>query len=60
MLTKMQAGGVMYFIVAILGWYMTFVMMAAEMRVPIKLPVGDLSRFWPRTDIDIACLEKKE
>jgi hypothetical protein len=50
----------MYFIVALLGWYMTFVMMAAEMRVSIKLSVGDLSRFWPPTDVDMVCLEKQE
>jgi hypothetical protein len=27
--------------------------MAAEMRLPISLPMGDLSRFWPRTDVEI-------
>jgi hypothetical protein len=59
-LTEVQAGGVLYFIVALLGWYMTFVMMAAEMRLSIKLPVGDLSRFWPRTDVNLADLEKQE
>ena len=31
---------------------MTFIMMAAEMRLPIKLPVGDLSHFWPSTDVE--------
>jgi hypothetical protein len=35
-------------------------MMAAEMRLSVKLPVGDLSRFWPRTDVDLADLEKQE
>jgi hypothetical protein len=35
-------------------------MMAAEMRLSIKLPVGDLSRFWPPTDVDLADLEKQE
>lgn len=28
--------------------------MAGEMRITLKLPVGDLSRFWPRTDIPLA------
>jgi uncharacterized protein len=44
--------------VAILGWYITVVMMAVEMRVSISLPVGDLSYLWPRSDIDLAELEK--
>lgn len=43
--------------VACLGWYMTFIIMAAEMRLPLSLPVGDLSRFWPRTDVDLAAAE---
>jgi len=55
-----HAGGALYFIVAILGWYVTFVMMAIEMRLSIKLPVGDLSHFWPRTDVDLADLEKQD
>jgi uncharacterized protein len=45
--------------VALLGWYMTFVMMAAEMRLSIKLPVGDLSHFWGPTDIDMGDVEKQ-
>ncbi|KAH8167644.1 hypothetical protein CIB48_g551 [Xylaria polymorpha] len=48
------AGGALLFIVAALGWYMTFIIMAGEMRITLKLPVGDLSRFWPRTDIPLA------
>ena len=36
----------MLFIVGLLGWYMTFVMMSAEMGLSINLPVGDLSHFW--------------
>jgi len=39
---------------------MTFVMMAAEMRLAIKLPVGDLSHFWPRTDVEMATAAKEE
>ena len=57
-LSKTQAGGALCFIVAILGWYITVVMMAVEMRVSISLPVGDLSYLWPRSDIDLAELEK--
>lgn len=59
-LTTIQAGGALCFIVALLGWYMTFVMMAAETRLTVKLPVGDLSHFWPPTDVDLADLEKQE
>ena len=43
---------------AILAWYITFVMMAVEMRLAINLPVGDLSHFWPKTDIEIGRAEK--
>ncbi|POS70635.1 hypothetical protein DHEL01_v210971 [Diaporthe helianthi] len=49
-----KAGGALIFVVALLGWYACFIIMAAEMRVPISLPMGDLSRFWPRTDVEIA------
>ena len=38
---------------------MTFVMMAAEMRLAITLPVGDLSHFWPRTDIEMGKAERQ-
>ena len=38
---------------------MTFVMMAAEMRLPISLPVGDLSHFWPQTDVELGGAEKE-
>lgn len=38
---------------------MIFVMMAAEMRLAINLPVGDLSRFWPRTDVEMGKAEKE-
>ncbi|KAI8950238.1 GPR1/FUN34/yaaH family-domain-containing protein [Xylaria longipes] len=48
------AGGALLFVVAALGWYMTFIIMAGEMRITLKLPVGDLSRFWPKTDIPLA------
>ncbi|KAK0249202.1 hypothetical protein LTR02_005884 [Friedmanniomyces endolithicus] len=52
-------GGALLFIVAALGWYMTFVIMAAEMRLPVNLPVGDLSHFWPSTDIPLSEAEKQ-
>lgn len=48
-----KAGGALIFVVALLGWYACFIIMAAEMRVPISLPMGDLSRFWPRTDVEL-------
>ena len=46
------------FIVAILGWYMIVVLMAAEMRWSVNLPVGDLSHFWARTDVELATMER--
>lgn len=49
-----KAGGALLFVVALLGWYMTFIIMAGEMRLNISLPVGDLSHLWPRTDVDLA------
>ncbi|KIW74607.1 hypothetical protein AYO21_10317 [Fonsecaea monophora] len=54
-----KTGGALLFIVGCLGWYMTFVMMAAEMRLAIKLPVGDLSHFWPKTDVEMGRAEKQ-
>jgi hypothetical protein len=38
---------------------MTFVMMAAEMRLGINFPVGDLSHFWPKTDVALGEAEKQ-
>lgn len=40
-------------------WYMTFVMMAAEMRLGVNFPVGDLSHFWPKTDVTLGEAEKQ-
>jgi uncharacterized protein len=48
----------MTFVVAILGWYMTVVMMCAELRVTVKLPVGDLSHFWD-TSKSLAQMERE-
>ena len=51
----------MTFIVALLGWYMTVVMMCAELHVTTKLPVGDLSHFWPNpANETLAEMEKRE
>lgn len=47
------AGGVL-FGTSWLGWYMTFVIMAGEMHLGINLPMGDLSRFWPKTDVELS------
>ncbi|KAI0593199.1 GPR1/FUN34/yaaH family-domain-containing protein [Biscogniauxia sp. FL1348] len=49
-----KTGGALLFVVAALGWYMCFIIMAGEMRITLNLPVGDLSRFWPRTDVELA------
>jgi hypothetical protein len=54
-----QAGGALLFVVGLLGWYITFVIMAAEMRLKVNLPVGDLSHFWPATDVPMADAEKQ-
>jgi uncharacterized protein len=55
-----KAGGALLFIVAALGWYMCFIIMAAEMRITLKLPVGDLSHLWPKTDTELATTEQRE
>jgi len=55
-----KAGGALLFVVGSLGWYMTFVMMAAEMRLAINLPVGDLSHFFNKTDVEMAVAAKEE
>jgi len=58
--TLQKTGGAILFVVASLGWYMCFIIMAGEMRIPIRLPVGDLSHFWPRTDIELGASEKRD
>jgi uncharacterized protein len=42
------------FVAGLFGWYMMFVIMSVEMRLKTSLPVGDLSHFWPATDVPIA------
>ncbi|KAI0965287.1 GPR1/FUN34/yaaH family-domain-containing protein [Xylaria arbuscula] len=48
-----KAGASLLFVDGVLGWYACFSMMAAEMRMPLKLPFGDLSHFWPNTNVEI-------
>jgi len=55
-----KGGGALLFVVALLGWYMCFIIMAGEMRITLNLPVGDLSHFWPKTDVDLAAQERVE
>ncbi|KAK3950524.1 hypothetical protein QBC32DRAFT_371880 [Pseudoneurospora amorphoporcata] len=55
-----KGGGALLLVVALLGWYMCFIIMAGEMRITLNLPVGDLSHFWPRTDIELAAAEHRE
>ena len=38
---------------------MTFVIMAAEMRLGVNFPVGDLSHLWPKTDIALSEADKQ-
>lgn len=58
--TKLQkTGGALFFILALLGYYITVVMIAAEMRMTVNLPVGDLSHFWPQ-NTDLADMEKQD
>ncbi len=48
----LQTGGALLFIVAALGWYMTFVIMAAEMVRPTLRRTGIpcwLLMFWARS-----------
>ncbi|KAK5656602.1 hypothetical protein OQA88_4581 [Cercophora sp. LCS_1] len=54
-----KGGGALLFIVAVLGWYMCFIIMAGEMRITLNLPVGDLSHFWPKTDVELATQERE-
>ncbi|KAF4621918.1 hypothetical protein G7Y89_g14428 [Cudoniella acicularis] len=60
MAVKLQhAGAAVFFVVALLGYYITLVVMAAEMKITIKLPVGDLSHLWPK-DIECGDTEKAD
>ncbi|KAF2173512.1 hypothetical protein M409DRAFT_61888 [Zasmidium cellare ATCC 36951] len=43
------AAGALLFVVSILGWWIVVAMMAAEMRIGINVPIGDLSHFWADT-----------
>ena len=48
-----KTGGALLFAAATLGWYITTIIIAGEMRFPLPLPVGDLSRFWPATNTEL-------
>ncbi|CZT44862.1 related to Y.lipolytica GPR1 protein and Fun34p [Rhynchosporium secalis] len=54
-----KAGGAIFFVLGLLGYYITVVMIAAEMRMTTRLPVGDLSHYWPKTE-ELADMEKNE
>ncbi|OQV11304.1 hypothetical protein CLAIMM_15160 [Cladophialophora immunda] len=41
-------GGASLFVTSILGWYLLMVQLFDTVNLPIKLPVGDLSRFWEK------------
>ncbi|KAN0067440.1 GPR1/FUN34/yaaH family domain containing protein [Elaphomyces granulatus] len=45
------AGGLL-FVIGLLAWYATVGIMAKEMDFPVRLPMGDLSRFWYQTNMD--------
>ncbi|KAH8890144.1 hypothetical protein GQ53DRAFT_747626 [Thozetella sp. PMI_491] len=55
-----KGGGALLFVVAALGWYMCFIIMAGEMRITLNLPVGDLSHLWPQTDVEIGATDKRD
>ncbi|KAL5118438.1 hypothetical protein ACEQ8H_003614 [Pleosporales sp. CAS-2024a] len=55
-----KAGGALLFVVACLGWYMLFVIMAAEMRWSMCPPVGDLSHYWAKTDVELGEMESEK
>jgi uncharacterized protein len=42
----MQVSGGLLFFIGLLAWYATVAIMAKEMEFPVRLPLGDLSRFW--------------
>ncbi|KAL2073908.1 hypothetical protein VTL71DRAFT_11234 [Oculimacula yallundae] len=54
-----KAGGAIFFVLGLLGYYITIVMIAAEMRMTVRLPVGDLSHFWPKSE-DLVDMEKND
>lgn len=54
-----QTGGALFFVLAILGWYITVVIMAAEMQMTLSLPVGDLSHLWP-SNVELGVVSEKK
>ncbi|KAL5417146.1 hypothetical protein PMIN03_001772 [Paraphaeosphaeria minitans] len=55
-----KTGAALLFLVGLLGWYMLFVIMAAEMRWRVCPPVGDLSHYWGSTDVEMGALEDEK
>ncbi|CAG8979934.1 hypothetical protein HYALB_00013518 [Hymenoscyphus albidus] len=55
-----KAGAAIFFLVALLGYYITVVMIAAEVRITVNLPVGDLSHLWPKEGEELAEMEKEK
>lgn len=47
-----QIAGGLLFVIGLLAWYATVAIMAKEMNFPVRLPLGDLSRFWYQTNMD--------
>ncbi|CAK3902640.1 Clavaminate synthase [Lecanosticta acicola] len=56
------AAGALLFVVSVLGWWIVVAMMAAEMRIGINIPIGDLSHFWNDTKSaeKVSDVEKQE
>ncbi|KAL2136547.1 hypothetical protein VTI74DRAFT_3092 [Chaetomium olivicolor] len=55
-----KTGGALLFVDALLGWYMCFIIMAGEMRISLRFPVGDLSHLWAKADVELATAERRE
>jgi len=43
-----KAGGVFLFLSALSGFYLTLCQFLESVDMPFTLPVGDLTRFWPK------------
>ncbi|KAL6157559.1 hypothetical protein ACJQWK_06327 [Exserohilum turcicum] len=58
MLQKM--GGAILFVIAVLGWYILVAIMLVEMGWSITLPLGDLSRYWEKRDVELGAVETEK
>jgi hypothetical protein len=47
-----KGGGAFLFISACAGWYLVFIQLTESVDWPVRFPVGDLSRFWPKKKIE--------